>query len=107
MIGFDATQDIYPRLMLTETSDVSRNYVYVLFSLCDNGFYIGFTKDLKQRLVKHSKGEVHSTKFRRPLKLIHYEYFVSHADAQAREEYLKSGFGRRSLKEMLKRTLSI
>ena len=94
---------------MKETLDVSKEkyYVYLLFSFKDKGFYIGFTADLKKRLQKHAKGEVHETKARRPLKLIHYEYFISKKDAMAREEFLKSGYGRRQLKEMLKQTLDI
>lgn len=92
---------------MIETSDVSpqRYYVYILFSLHDKGFYIGFTTNLKIRLIKHAKGEVSATKLRRPLKLIHYEYFINKEDAMAREEFLKSGFGRKQMKEALKRTL--
>jgi predicted GIY-YIG superfamily endonuclease len=45
------------------------------------------------RLVKHAKGEVTAAKFRRPLKLIHYEYFIHEEDARTREEFLKSGYG--------------
>lgn len=94
---------------MSETSDVSsskaRYYTYILFSLKDKGLYIGFTTNLKLRLIKHAKGEVTATKFRRPLKLIHYEYFINKEDAQAREEFLKSGFGRKQLKASLKRTL--
>lgn len=92
---------------MNETSDVSpiRYYVYILYSLTDKGFYIGFTTNLKLRLTKHSSGEVTATKFRRPFKLIHYEYFINEDDAKAREEFLKSGFGRKQMKEALKRTL--
>lgn len=91
---------------MKETSDVSkRYYVYILYSLLDGGFYIGFTTNLKQRLINHAKGKVHSTKIRLPFKLIHYEYFINKEDAKAREEFLKSGFGRKQLKEILKRTL--
>ncbi len=80
-------------------------YVYVLLSLKDLGWYIGFSSNLKQRLSQHEKGEVVSTKNRRPFRLIHYEYFVNEEDARAREVFLKSGFGRRELKKALKRTL--
>lgn len=92
---------------MNETSDVStkKYYVYILFSLHDKGWYIGFTTNLKLRLTKHANGEVTATKFRRPLKLIHYEYFINEEDAKAREEFLKSGFGRKQMKEALKRTL--
>jgi len=80
-------------------------YTYILYSYKDSGFYIGFTTDLKRRLTEHIRGEVDSTKFRRPLKLIHYEYFINKADAKARERFLKSGFGRSQLKKALKITL--
>jgi putative endonuclease len=92
---------------MIETSDVSkRYYVYILFSLKDKRFYTGFTKDLKDRLSRHARGEVKSTKNRRSLKLIHYEYFVNEQDAKAREVFLKSGFGRDQLKKAMQRTLS-
>ena len=92
---------------MNETSDVSnkRYYVYILYSLHDKGFYIGFSTNLKLRLTKHASGEVTATKFRRPLRLIHYEYFINEEDAKAREEFMKSGFGRKQIKEALKRTL--
>ena len=82
-------------------------YVYVLFSLKDKKFYTGFTADLKDRLLRHSRGEVKSTKNRRPLKLIYYEYFINKGDAEAREVFLKSGFGRDQLKKALRRTLVV
>ncbi|MDP1722427.1 MAG: GIY-YIG nuclease family protein [Candidatus Gottesmanbacteria bacterium] len=92
-----------------ETSDVSnsldRYYVYILLSLKDKGFYIGYTSDLKQRLIEHAKGRVAATKFRIPLRLIHYEYFIDRSDAKAREKFLKSGFGRQQFYQILKRTL--
>jgi putative endonuclease len=93
---------------MSETSDVSKRrfYVYILFSNKDKGFYIGYTKDLKNRLTLHSKGQVYSTRNRLPVTLIHYEYFINEHDAKSREKYLKSGYGRMNFKEMLKNTLS-
>ena len=84
---------------------MDRFYVYTLLSLKDHKFYTGFTTNLKQRLQQHARGEVKSTKDRRPLNLIHYEYFISRTDAETREVFLKSGFGRDQLKKALKRTL--
>ena len=93
--------------MTNETLDVSKDkfYVYVLYSYKDKNFYTGFTSDLRQRLSSHARGEVRSTSHRRPLKLIHYEYFIDEQDAKAREVFLKSGFGREQLKKALQRTL--
>jgi len=85
---------------------MERYYVYNLLSLKDKKFYTGFTSNLKQRLQQHARGEVKSTENRRPLRLVHYEYFINKKDAMAREIFLKSGFGRNNLKNALKRTLS-
>ncbi|PIS38871.1 MAG: excinuclease ABC subunit C [Candidatus Nealsonbacteria bacterium CG08_land_8_20_14_0_20_43_11] len=85
---------------------MEKYYVYTLLSLRDKKFYTGFTTNLKDRLFRHACGEVKSTMHRRPLRLIHYEYFINKEDAMAREVFLKSGFGRNNLKKALQRTLS-
>jgi len=65
--------------------------------------YIGSTENLQRRIAEHKLGSVISTKNRLPLKLIYYEAFLFKEDAAAREEYLKSGYGRKQLKAQLKR----
>lgn len=77
-------------------------YTYVLRSLKDQELYIGWTKDLKQRVVDHNKGTGISTKFRRPFELIYYEACLSEKLAIKREKQLKTGFGRAYLKRRLK-----
>ncbi len=42
-------------------------YVYVLLSLRDNNFYIGFTDDLERRLKEHGQGKNISTSKRLPV----------------------------------------
>lgn len=92
---------------MTGTSDVSKDkfYTYILFSLKDKRLYIGYSTNLRNRLSQHARGEVKSTTNRRPLKLIHYEYFINEKDVKAREVFLKSGFGREQMKKALQRTL--
>jgi len=77
-------------------------YVYVLTSETDGLFYTGLTSNLKRRLAKHNSGEVPSTKHRVPLRLVYYEACLSRADAAAREKYLKTGMGKRYIKNRLK-----
>lgn len=81
-------------------------YVYVLFSLKDKRLYTGLTSNLEERLAEHARGKVNSTRSRRPLKLIHYEYFIDKEEAEKREIFLKSGFGRNELKKSLRKTLT-
>ena len=81
-------------------------YTYVLQSMKDMGFYVGFTKDLKLRFEQHSKGLVESTLKRRPLNLIYYEACLDQNDATRREKYLKSYHGKMFLKKRLKSYLT-
>lgn len=80
-------------------------YVYVLQSLVDKKFYIGYTTNLEKRLLAHNSGNNLSTKYRRPLKYLYYEAYVSKLDALGREKFLKSGSGHRYLYKQLKFTL--
>jgi putative endonuclease len=81
-------------------------YIYVLQSEKDNKFYVGFTKDLKQRFEQHQKGQVDSTKDRMPLTLIYYEACISQEDATKREKYFKTYHGRMFLRRRLKSYLT-
>lgn len=42
-------------------------YTCLLKSLKDNGYYYGYTKDIKTRLERHNGGKVRSTKSRMPI----------------------------------------
>lgn len=77
-------------------------FVYILQSEKDGRFYIGFTDDITRRPKEHNEGKSSATKPFRPYKLIYYEAFVDKRDAKSREKFLKSGWGRRSIKKMLK-----
>lgn len=76
-------------------------YVYVLRNK-QGRWYIGSTKDLRKRILRHNSGMNKSTKYGVPWKLVYYEACLSKEDARAREKYLKSGMGRRYLKNRLK-----
>ena len=77
-------------------------YVYVLRSRVDGRFYVGYTANLEQRMEVHGKGQVSSTRDRRPLELMYYEASANQRDALHREKYLKSAYGKRYIKNRLK-----
>ena len=81
------------------------HYVYVLQSQKDGQWYTGYTGDLRARIKEHRNGQCMSTKHRRPLRLIYFEGCPNKGDALAREKYLKSGPGKRYLRNRLKRSL--
>lgn len=83
------------------------HYVYVLKSNKDGKFYTGCTNDLRKRFSQHCKGQVVSTKERLPITIIYYEMCLDQGDAYVREKYLKTGMGKRYIRNRLKRFLSL
>jgi putative endonuclease len=80
--------------------------VYVLRSLKDSHFYIGFTTDLERRLTEHEHGESLATAPRRPFELGYCECHGSRRDALRREGYFKTAMGKKALRLMLRDGLS-
>lgn len=87
--------------------DIVMYYVYVLQSNINKKFYTGCTKDLRKRFTLHNEGRVKSSCKGRPWKLVYYEACVEQVDAYAREKYLKSGMGKRFIKNRVKHFLSL
>ncbi len=77
-------------------------YTYVLLSKKDHQFYTGYTNNLIERFEQHAKGEVISTRERRPFTLVYYEACKNKSDALHREKYLKTYYGRMFIKKRLK-----
>lgn len=76
-------------------------YVYLLQNK-DKDWYTGSTNNLQKRILRHNSGKNKSTKYGIPWKIIYCEICINKDDARAREKYLKSGMGRRYLKNRLK-----
>jgi len=82
------------------------HYVYVLQSLVDKDFYVGYTTDLQKRLTQHNSKKNFSTKSRIPFSYIYVESCRNKEDATRREDYLKTTQGGRFLKIRLKEFLN-
>ena len=80
-------------------------YVYVLKSRVDSKFYTGFTSNLEERIIEHNSGKVLSTRWRKPLVIVYFEFSLNINDAIHREKYLKTTYGKRYIKQRLKRYL--
>jgi predicted GIY-YIG superfamily endonuclease len=76
--------------------------MYYIYSLkCKDGYYIGCTNNVKERLQRHQKGQVPSTAERLPVDLEFYFIIRDKYKAFAFEKYLKSGSGRAFIKKHL------
>ncbi|HEY4515131.1 MAG TPA: GIY-YIG nuclease family protein [Candidatus Paceibacterota bacterium] len=82
-------------------------YTYILQSLRSGNIYTGYTNDLRKRFKQHNEGKSTYTKKYAPYKLIYYEACIDEGDAKSRETYLKSGMGKRYIKNRLKRFLAL
>ena len=82
-------------------------YTYVIQSRSDGKLYTGITFNLRKRFKEHNTDESRSTKGRGPFDLIYYEVYVDQHDAAMREKYLKSGLGKRYIRNRLQRFLSL
>ena len=77
-------------------------FIYILLSKKDNGLYVGCSTNVDERIKSHNYGKVASTKNRRPLTLIYKESFDDKTGAFNRERFLKSLWGAREKKKILK-----
>ena len=82
-------------------------YTYVIQSTKDKRWYTGSTSDLRKHFNDHNENRILSTKGRGPFKLIYYEACLDGHDDSVREKYLKTGMGKKYLRNRLKRLLSL
>ncbi len=73
--------------------------MYYVYSLkCKDGYYIGCTVNIKDRISRHKKGQISSTAKRLPVELSFFICFKDKNKAFKFEKYLKSGSGRAFIK---------
>lgn len=77
------------------------HYTYLLLSKRDHRFYTGCTNNLRKRVHAHNAGRVRSTNARAPLNLIYYGACLNRDDALRRDRFLKTGKGKRFLRNRL------
>ena len=70
-------------------------FVYILVNHSLDRLYIGQTKDMNERLDRHNKGYVRSTKNHRPWKVLFCKNFPSRSEAVVAERKLKNLKSRR------------
>ncbi len=76
--------------------------MYYVYSLkCRDGYYVGCTNDINDRLDRHQKGQVPATADRLPISLEFYFAVDDKYKAFEFEKYLKSGSGRAFLNKHL------
>jgi putative endonuclease len=76
-------------------------WVYVLESQKDGRHYVGSGENVEERLRRHNLSDYRYTKGHRPWIVVYKEPCGSRSEAVKRERFLKSGVGRKFLKEII------
>lgn len=74
--------------------------MYILKSLKDDSYYVGYTSNLEKRLIDHNNGLSSYTSGKCPWKLIHYESFQTKSEATKREMEIKKKKSKSILKNI-------
>lgn len=84
---------------MAQAKNMEENYcIYVLKSLKNGKRYVGMSsKNPKERLIEHNSGTNQYTRDNKPYILIYYELGFCKLCAKKREDFLKSGQGRKIL----------
>ena len=77
------------------------HYVYILYSVSRDRYYIGSTSDPEERLMRHNVGATPSTKPGRPWKIVYREELSSKSEALKRENYIKRQKSRVYLEQLI------
>ncbi|MBI5079374.1 GIY-YIG nuclease family protein [Candidatus Wolfebacteria bacterium] len=76
-------------------------YTYILKSLKNGKFYIGYTGNLLKRLERHNAGYANYTKNRGPFKMVYSETFATRIEAIKREKQIKNYKGGDEFKKLI------
>ena len=79
-------------------------YVYILYSISVDRYYVGQTSNLEDRLKRHNQGRSKYTKSGIPWKLMYKESFETRSEAMAREKKIKSSESRDQLRSYIHTT---
>ena len=76
--------------------------VYIIYSLKINKYYIGYSSNIQERLLKHNRRSKGFSSLGRPWVIVYSEKFNSKKDAMNREKQLKRWKNRERLEALIK-----
>jgi len=76
-------------------------YVYILYSISADRYYVGQTNDIDKRIIRHNSGYVRSTKAYKPWKLMYSEAYPTRSEAMKIENEIKSWKSSKRIKELI------
>jgi putative endonuclease len=76
-------------------------FVYILYSLTKDKFYIGFTSNLEERIIRHNQKSKGFTGHINDWETMYTESFATKSEALAREKQIKSLKSRSKIQQLI------
>ncbi|MDK2772051.1 MAG: GIY-YIG nuclease family protein [Flavobacterium sp.] len=76
-------------------------FVYILHSLTKDKFYIGYTANLPERIIRHNQKSKGFTGSTNDWKLVYKEEFISQSEAILREKQIKNWKSKSKIQELV------
>jgi putative endonuclease len=76
-------------------------HVYILQSLSDGSYYIGYSKDLNKRFLQHNRAKTGYSAKKIPWELVYSEAFNLKSAAIIRERFLKNQKSRDFIRKLI------
>ena len=77
-------------------------YIYIIKSIKTEKYYIGYTKNIVERLKRHNGARNNSTRNGIPWELVYCEKILTRQEAYKRELQIKSYKGGEAFKKLIK-----
>jgi len=75
--------------------------VYILFSSTKNKFYIGYTSELEERIIRHNQKSKGFTGNTNDWKIVYTENYTTKSEALLREKQIKSWKSKIKIQELI------
>ena len=75
--------------------------VYILYSSTKDKFYIGFTSDLEERIIRHNQKSKGFTGNTNDWKIVYTETYTTKSEALSREKQIKSWKSKIKIQELI------
>jgi putative endonuclease len=76
-------------------------FIYIVYSKTKNSYYVGYTSNLQERLLRHNQKSKGFTGSRNDWQIVHSERFSTKTEAMKRELQIKSWKSRIKIEALL------
>ena len=77
-------------------------YVYIIQTETNGSYYVGYTRNISERLKRHNEGRSTYTKSKENWKLVYVEEYKTSAEARAREREIKGKKSKKYIEHLVR-----